>query len=278
MYSYLSIFFAGFGVWVAAAALRTVIATFVYDSVLEVLSGISQAGHQFMLLTLPFCMVFSVSMAVSNISLIRHEGVRRNNLLGIGLAGVILLGQLLGLWGYHRDISGSEMVIRLNNAGLSLYTSLYVMLECFLIGAIICGVQAALHEPAQGADYIVILGCAIRKDGTLYPLVRGRVDRALNYARSQQETTGKLPVFVPSGGQGRNEVCAEAEAMARYLQEQGIPEEQILREDQSVNTAENMRFSKALIESRGMGRVLFSTTNYHVFRSGIISRQVGLEA
>lgn len=90
----------------------------------------------------------------------------------------------------------------------------------------------------------------------------------------QQQQTGKKVVFVPSGGQGRNETMAEAEAMKRYLLSKGIPEERILPEDRSTSTSENMRFSRALIEQRDPNaRIAFSTTNYHVFRSGIIAGQ-----
>lgn len=65
--------------------------------------------------------------------------------------------------------------------------------------------------------------------------------------------------------------------MKRYLLEQGIPEEQIMPETSSANTLENMKFSKALI-SDSSAKVAFSTTNYHVFRSGIFANQAGLKA
>ena len=112
----------------------------------------------------------------------------------------------------------------------------------------------------------------IKADGTLYPLIRGRVDRAIEFYKKQYEKTGKKAVFVPSGGKGSNEPMAEAEAMKRYLLEQGIPEEQIMAEDQSKNTLQNMIFSKRLIEEKNPNaKVAFSTTNFHVFRSGIIA-------
>ena len=102
----------------------------------------------------------------------------------------------------------------------------------------------------------------------------------------QKEKAGKDIVFVPSGGQGDDEVMAEAAAVRNYLLEQGIPEEQILAEDQSVNTYENFRNSMALIKEReataqadtgaaAEPKVAFSTTNYHVFRSGLLAFEQG---
>ncbi|MBQ6093727.1 MAG: YdcF family protein, partial [Clostridia bacterium] len=119
----------------------------------------------------------------------------------------------------------------------------------------------------------------IRKDGTLYPLLKGRADRAAAFYRRQKEATGKAPVLVPSGGQGSDEVMAEGEAVRRYLLSLGIPETDVLAETQSANTQENMKCSKALIDERKPdASVIFSTTNYHVFRSGILANDAGLHA
>ena len=70
--------------------------------------------------------------------------------------------------------------------------------------------------------------------------------------------------------------------MKRYLIAQGIPEEQILIEDKSVNTYQNMLFSKNLIESKTKDfskvNIAFSTTNYHVFRGYTLAEKVGMKA
>ena len=138
---------------------------------------------------------------------------------------------------------------------------------------------ASFRRPPLEQDYILILGCAIRKDGTLYPLIKGRADRAILFYQKQKEAIGRAPVLLPSGGQGGDECMAEAEAVRRYLLEQGIPTSDILAETQSANTLQNMQFSKALIdEQKPDAHVLFSTTNYHVFRSGILANDAGLHA
>lgn len=84
-------------------------------------------------------------------------------------------------------------------------------------------------------------------------------------------------MFVPSGGQGGDEIISEGEAMKRYLLEQGIPEDQIMPETKSTNTLENMKFSKELINGEN-AKVAFSTTNYHVFRGGMFASQVNMNA
>ena len=95
-------------------------------------------------------------------------------------------------------------------------------------------------------------------------------------------TQGREAVLIPSGGQGGDESMPEAEAMGNYLRSCGIPEEVILEENRSLNTYQNMEFSKKLIEERegnvNEKNVIFVTTNYHVFRSGILAGLVGLHA
>ena len=67
--------------------------------------------------------------------------------------------------------------------------------------------------------------------------------------------------------------------MKRYMLEQGVPESQIIEEDQSANTFENMRFSKEkILALNPEGKIAFSTTNYHVFRSGLYARRHKMRA
>ena len=123
---------------------------------------------------------------------------------------------------------------------------------------------------------VIILGCMIKKDGTLTPLLQGRVDRAIEFRNEQVKCTGKDLIFVPSGGKGNDEVISEAEAMKNYLLAYGIKEKNILVENQSKNTYENIKYSYQLIKKTD-ANVAFSTTNYHVFRAGLIATKQGLK-
>ena len=67
--------------------------------------------------------------------------------------------------------------------------------------------------------------------------------------------------------------------MRRYLVSQNVPERAIRMEAQSANTFQNMAFSKKIVDELDPGsKVLFATTNYHVFRSGLWSNLAGLHA
>lgn len=224
------------------------------------------------LVSSPFVVLYSLSMTISNISLIRHEGLRVSNTLGVAISAVMTVGVII-------CIVFPILLFMHDNTYMfyPIISGLYIFVELLLVGTMICGIIAAKHKPKYDKDYIIILGCGIRKDGKLLPLLKGRVDKAIEFYNEQFKATGKKAIFVPSGGQGSDEIISEGEAMRRYLLEQGIPEEQIMPETKSTNTYQNMKFSKELINDSD-AKVIFSTTNYHVFRSGIFAAQTGLKA
>ncbi len=226
----------------------------------------------------PIMLIGALAVAISNIQLIRHEGFRPKNLLGI-LIAVAWIGAL-ALYGYFgRDFSGSLEEVRKLKV---MQTSVAVIMNFaffLLVTTVLSAYLAQKHRPMLDKDYIIILGCHIRKDGTPTPILKGRVDRALAFEKKQYQKTGKHAVFVPSGGQGKDEPTSEAESMRQYLLAQGVPDERILPEHKSENTFQNIRNSKKLILAADKNaRVAFSTTNYHVFRSYVLSKENNLYA
>ncbi len=284
-YAYSTIYFAGFSLFALVTGLLMLRVTVAHIarpadySMFAAYGIINGASKQFMLLTMPAMLVFAVAMAVSNIALLRHQRAQMKNALGLVASLLLILGEIIGFALFFRDFMGSEWEGRVQNTLENVYATVFAYFECMLMGSVICGLQAARHQPAMDKDFIIILGCWFRRDGTLPPLLKGRVDRALSFWHKQKEQTGKEAILIPSGGQGADESMPEAEAMRRYLLAQGIPENVIRPEMQSKNTYQNMEFSKAIIEEiNADGKPVFATTNYHVFRSGVWANQAGLKA
>ena len=285
LYSYLSIFSAGFAIFTGTAAISVLSAAVCNVinpyrfSALSSLRSIADTAVTSMLYTAVPMFLFSAAMIISNIELLRHERFRFANILGIVIPFILLLGMLLPFLLGLRGFSGSFRQYLVRETVENVYATVYMYFECMLAGSVICGLRAARRNAAYDKDYIIILGCRFRKDGSLTPLLQGRCDRAIRFCREQQEASGKEAVLIPSGGRGADESMPEAEAMARYLVSQGIPESRIIREDQSRNTYENMAFSKKIIDGANPeGKAVFSTTNYHVFRSGLWASLAGLPA
>lgn len=283
-YSYNTIFYMGFALFLLSVLFLQIRLTALlvwqpeYYSYSEVPHYLLGSAKSFMLLTFPFVLVFSAALCVSNASLIRHEGFRPVNLLGIFLSCLLVGGELF-LFFFDFYVSGSEREVMVHDLIANFFAAVYLYFECMLLGVIIANIIVVRHEPEPDKDYIIILGCGIRDDGTLFPLLRGRVDRALAFAEKQKALTGKEPTFVPSGGQGGNEPISESAAMKLYLLEHGVPEGRILEEDRSTDTYENMRFSRDVIWAVDPNaKVAFATTNYHVFRSGLYARRIKMRA
>lgn len=225
--------------------------------------------------------LFCLLLSISNIQLVRHEGFRINNLLGI-LLGISVIGSLILMSFLGKDLySHSEIGRHVRTLIIMSISFIFCYLECLLASTIFCAIASTRYKIKKPMDYIIILGCAIRKDGSPTPILRGRIDRALAFDKEQNEKWNKHAKFVPSGGQGSNEVISEAESMKRYLMEQGIPENCILKEDKSVNTYQNMAFSKKIIEGDAEDisktNIAFSTTNYHVLRGYTLAQRLGMK-
>ncbi|MBR6965461.1 MAG: YdcF family protein [Clostridia bacterium] len=284
-YQLYSVYFAGFslfafivGLSLLEVALRHLLNPAAY-SMLYVYSAISGASSRFMKLTSPLFLAFAVAMAVSNIVLLRHTRIRPQNILGLLVSFLLILGLVIGLYLSARDFSGSEWEGRIQSALENTFATAFVYFECMLAGSVFCGIRASKHEPSLDKDFIVILGCWFRKDGTLPPLLRGRADRALAFWQDQKEAAGKEARFIPSGGQGPDESMPEAEAIRRYLLSRNVPDRLIFPETASKNTLENMAFSRKIIqEINPEGKTVFATTNYHLFRSGVWASAAGLQA
>ena len=285
-YSYNTIYYTAFALFFLAVLVFHIVLMFQARSwgledvvALPTLFGVLLgSAANYIMLTFPFILVFAILLIVSNLSLIRHEGRRLVNLLGILLAAILIGGEVF-LFLFNRYVMGSIWEVMAHDLVSNLIASFYLYFECMLIGSIIANAIAVRYEPERNKEYLIILGCGIRKDGTPTPLLRGRIDRALAFAEKQLRETGKELTFVASGGKGPNECVPESEAIRNYLLEKGVPAERILTEDRSSSTYENMRFSKKVIEADGKGgKIAFATTNYHVFRSGLMARRVKMRA
>ena len=283
-YSYNSIYYAGFALFLFTILITHIIAMIrmirfpnIYD-LSSVLITLVSSAKNYMLISAPFVLVFSIALFISNISLLKHEGKRFQNFLGMILAVLMVAGEVF-LFFSDYYVSGSQTEIMVHSILINLFASFYLYFESMVIGSIVINAIVAKYEPEKDMDFILILGCSLRKDGTPTPLLAGRIDRAYNFYRKQIEETGKAPILIPSGGQGNDEHNSESEAMAGYLLAKGVPAEHIIKEDQSRNTFENMQFSKEIIDAKQKeAKVAYSTTNYHVFRSGIYARRVKMKA
>lgn len=127
-----------------------------------------------------------------------------------------------------------------------------------------------------GAQAIVILGSGLVRDASEYggdtanerTLVRARYGAHL--ARRWQ-----LPVLV-SGGRPVGSTRSEAAVMAAVLDDEfKVPVR--WREELSADTADNARFSAAILKEAGIGRIALVTQAFHMPRARALFEAAGLQ-
>lgn len=123
----------------------------------------------------------------------------------------------------------------------------------------------------QDYDAIVVLGAQVKADGSLSLQLTWRLDAA--YEAWQQKN---CPMVV-CGAQGGDEPMPEAHAMRNYLVAQGVPAEQILMDDTSFNTQQNIRHAAELLGDSAR-TVLIVTSDYHLPRAMAMAEDAGLQA
>ena len=145
---------------------------------------------------------------------------------------------------------------------IALGAAFFVAVECFVVSGMVSAAPA-------GLDYLIVLGARVNGAEPSLAL-KTRVEAAVEYLNENPDT-----LVIASGGQGEDEEISEAECMISLLREAGISEERIIREDQSTSTAENIRFSYALMQDE-TATVGIVTNGYHMFRAKLIARSHGI--
>ena len=127
----------------------------------------------------------------------------------------------------------------------------------------------------NAARAVVVLGAGLRGD-KVTPLLASRLRRGLDLFR-QGQRAGFQVLMMPSGGQGAGETTSEADAMATWLATEGVPPANIVPEDRSTTTDENIAFSLALLRERGAADpYVVVTNNFHAFRAAMLMRRHGM--
>ena len=132
--------------------------------------------------------------------------------------------------------------------------------------------KAAHSDLPANTDYLIILGAGV--NGTTPSLsLLDRLETATDYLCAHPNC-----IAVVSGGQGSGEDISEAEAMELYLLNQGIPAEQIIKEDKACNTIENITYSYQFIpQGNNKPIVAIVSSEYHIFRAKLIAQELGYD-
>lgn len=242
--------------------------------------------------------------------MLRREGRSLANLLSLILGALVLFGEVAALMavlsvspdGSARTLYATELLV-----AISVFYFCMVFLAFMLYSVFI------QHIPHNCAfEYIIVHGCGLLQGHRVSKLLANRLDAAIALYRSC-EKTGAAPRLILSGGKGSDEDVSEAQAMADYAREHGIPADRLILEDRSATTLENLQNSAQIINGldaqnrsaavsdtlaatvaqsiqpapaprkstakerrQGRRRIALVTSNYHVYRCLRLARRIGL--
>ncbi len=126
----------------------------------------------------------------------------------------------------------------------------------------------ALAEANEHFDLILVLGCAVRADGTLSHMLEDRVKTSVSLYES-----GLADNFLMSGD--RHEGYDEVGAMQKEAERLGVPKDKILIDPNGYSTYESI-FN--LLQQYKGKKVLIVTQKYHLYRALYIAQKLGIEA
>ncbi len=133
-----------------------------------------------------------------------------------------------------------------------------------------CIISGFSQKGKAGADYVIVLGAQMKKNGPSKAL-QYRLDEAIRYLNENPEAK-----VIVSGGKGNDEPISEAQGMCDYLVDAGVDKSKIIKEDQSRNTVQNLKFSSEYL-NKEIDSVAVVSNNFHIFRAVNIARKAGYQ-
>ena len=206
--------------------------------------------------------IVPLGLIINGFIIVKKEGFSLQNLLAVLFAIFILCGEAACLYvisGVNQSVYTKWIILALVLfAAMVIYVSM-VFLAFMFYSFFVMIIPRRIHF-----DYVVVLGAGLLHGETVTKLLSQRIDKGIKvYKRSKG--TCKL---IMSGGQGPDEKISEAQAMKNYAVSNGIAEEDILLEDKSANTMENLANCQKIIQAKeGNHSVAVVTSQYHMLRA-----------
>jgi uncharacterized SAM-binding protein YcdF (DUF218 family) len=127
-------------------------------------------------------------------------------------------------------------------------------------------------DQRQKADVIIVLGAALSSDG-VSPVFRERLNHSITLSNE-----GYADKILVTGGIGEGSYLSDAYVAGMYLMEQGIPEEDILLEEESETTLSNLENAKTIMDENGFSSALIVSDPMHMKRAMLFAKDVGINA
>ncbi len=133
------------------------------------------------------------------------------------------------------------------------------------------------ESPIEPHEVMVVLGGGTTAGYFPQPIagLNEAGDRLLYAAYLYQQ--GIADQLLITGGTLPGDDSSEAAEMAQILTIMGVPEADLILEDQALNTYDNGRFSKAILQEQGIDEILLVTSAMHMPRAKAVFEKQGFD-
>jgi uncharacterized SAM-binding protein YcdF (DUF218 family) len=122
------------------------------------------------------------------------------------------------------------------------------------------------------ADAAVVLGAAVWGESPS-PVFRERINHAIALYRAD-----RVKKLIFTGAPDSSNEPAESAAAKAYAMKQGVPAADILVEDRSRTTEENLRYALLLSRAHGLRTLLIVSDPLHMKRAMLMAKDLGMDA
>ncbi|HEV2799634.1 MAG TPA: YdcF family protein [Pyrinomonadaceae bacterium] len=122
------------------------------------------------------------------------------------------------------------------------------------------------------ADAAIVLGAAVW-GAEVSPVFRERINHSIDLYHK-----GKVRKLIFTGGQGNRNEATESAAARQYALWNGVPAGDILIEEKSHTTYENILYAKQIADAQGLKKVLIVSDPLHMKRAVAMASDMGMAA
>ena len=128
------------------------------------------------------------------------------------------------------------------------------------------------RDETRNADVAIVLGAAASENGPS-PVYRERLNQGIRLYRQ-----GYVNKLILTGGVAEGNTRSDAAIGGEYVVEQGVPPEDILLEEFSTITEENLKYSADIMRTEGFDSALIVSDPLHMKRAMLLAKDAGIAA
>jgi uncharacterized SAM-binding protein YcdF (DUF218 family) len=127
-------------------------------------------------------------------------------------------------------------------------------------------------DEKQDADVIIVLGAAAYESGVT-PVFAERINHAADLLKQ-----GYADQIILTGGVAEGNSVSDAWIASQYAMEIGISEDDLILEEESAYTYENMKYSKEIMDANGFETAIIVSDPLHMKRAMVMAKDNGIRA